>query len=77
MANTGTVELAGRRFTAVWKRSGGLWQIDAAANQTVKLPTLVAGDRCQLKVDGEEFEVEVMTAGRVGKVFRFVLLPLS
>jgi hypothetical protein len=77
MASSGVVELAGRRFTAVWKRSGGLWQIDAAANQTAKLPVLVAGDRCTLKVDGEQIEVEVMTAGRVGKVFRFVLLPLS
>ena len=76
MANSGTVELAGRRFQAVWKRSGSLWQIDAA-NQTAKLPTLVAGDRCQLKVEGEEFEVEVMTAGRVGKVFRFVLMTIA
>jgi hypothetical protein len=71
------VELAGRRFEAVWVRAGGLWRIDAAADQAAKLPVLVAGDRCRLTVDGEEIEVEVMTAGRVGQVIRFVLLPLS
>jgi hypothetical protein len=77
MASSGVVELAGRRFKAVWRRSGGLWRIDAAVDQTAKLPFLVAGDRCGLKADGDEIEVEVMTAGRAGKVFRFVLVPLS
>jgi hypothetical protein len=71
------VELAGRRFTAVCVRSGGLWRIEAPANQSARLPVLVAGDRCGLTVDGEEVEVEVMTAGRIGEVIRFVLLPLS
>jgi hypothetical protein len=76
MANSGIVELAGRRFATVWKRSGGLWQVDASPNQTAKLPVLVAGDRCQFVVGGETINVEVMSAGSVGKVFRFVLLPL-
>jgi hypothetical protein len=77
MAGLLVVELAGRRFEAVWVRGGGLWQIDAAADQVHKLPVLVAGDRCRLTVEGEEVEVEVMMAGRVGEVIRFVLLPLS
>jgi hypothetical protein len=74
---TGVVELAGRRFMAHWTRAGGLWRIDATAGQAAKLPVLVAGDRCLLKVGDKEIEVEVMTAGPVGSVFRFVLLPLS
>jgi hypothetical protein len=76
MAGPGIVELAGRRFTAACVRSGGLWRVEAPADQSARLPALVAGDRCCLTVDGEEVEVEVMTAGRVGEVFRFVLLPL-
>ena len=76
MVNFGIVELAGRRFTATWVRSGGLWRIEVAADQTAKLPALVPGDRCNLTVEGVTVEVEVMTAGRVGDVFRFVLLPL-
>ena len=71
------VELAGRRFEAVWVRAGGLWRIEAAADQAAKLPALVAGDRCGLTVEGEEVQVEVMTAERIGEVIRFVLLPLS
>jgi hypothetical protein len=77
MAGLRVVELAGRRFKAVWVRAGGLWRIDAAANQGAKLPVLAAGERCRLKVEEKEVEVEVMSAGRVGEVIRFVLLPLS
>ena len=77
MAGLRIVELAGRRFEAVWVRAGGLWRIEAAADQAAKLPALVAGDRCGLTVEGEEVEVEVMTAELIGEVIRFVLLPLS
>jgi hypothetical protein len=76
MAKSGIIELAGRRFNATWVRSGGLWRIDAPADQAARLPSLVAGDRCVLTVGGHAVEVEVMSAGRAGDVYRFVLLPL-